>query len=69
MLLIRMTAKAKVLRLDQTKIDRARRILRTKSERETVECALDLVLAEDAIVRSHRRVKGTGGFTDIFKSA
>ena len=64
-----MAAKAKLLRLEQTKIDRARRILQTKTERETVERALDLVLAEDVIVRSHRRVKATGGFRDIFGSA
>ncbi|MBI4517162.1 MAG: hypothetical protein HY699_15255 [Deltaproteobacteria bacterium] len=61
-----MTTKAAVVRLSQTKIDRARRILRTKTQRETVERALDLVLAEEAIVRPHRRVKAVGGFTDIF---
>ena len=61
-----MAPKAAVVRLSQTKVERARRILRTKTQRETVERALDLVLAEEAIVRLHRRVKAVGGFTDIF---
>ena len=64
-----MAAKGTLIRLSQTKIDRARRILRTKTQQETVERALDLVLAEEAIMRTHRRVKGVGGFTDVFGAA
>jgi hypothetical protein len=64
-----MAAKAALIRLSQTKIDRARRILRTKTQQETVERALDLVLAEEAIIRTHRRIKGVGGFTDVFSAA
>ena len=64
-----MAAKATLIRLSQTKIDRARRILRTKTQQETVERALDLVLAEEAIIRTHRRVKRVGGFTDVFGTA
>jgi len=64
-----MAAKAILIRLSQTKVDRARRILRAKTQQETVERALDLVLAEEAIVRTHRRLKGVGGFNDIFGTA
>jgi hypothetical protein len=54
------------LRLDQRKIDAAKRLLRAKTERETIERALDLVLAEAPILRAHARVKAVGGFVDVF---
>jgi len=63
---LNMAIRHKHLTLDQGKIDRARRLLRTKSERETVERALDVVLAEEPILRAHRRTKGTGGFIEVF---
>ena len=56
----------KHLKLDQSKIDRARKILGAKTEQETVARALDLVLAEGRIVKVHRRLKGVGGFEDAF---
>jgi hypothetical protein len=56
----------KHLKLDQTKIDRARKLLGTKTEQETIDRALDLVLSEEAIVKAHRRLKGVGGFEDVF---
>lgn len=52
----------KHLKLDQTKIDRAKKLLQAKTEQETIERALDLVLGEEPIVRAHRRVKAVGGF-------
>jgi hypothetical protein len=54
----------KHLKLDQTKIDRAKKLLGVKTEQEAIERALDMVLAEEAIVRTHRQVKGIGGFED-----
>jgi hypothetical protein len=39
----------------------ARRILLTRTGRETIERALDLVLAEALLVRVLRRGNGTGG--------
>jgi hypothetical protein len=36
----------KHLKLDQSKIDRAKKLLGAKTEQETIERALDLVLAE-----------------------
>ena len=52
--------------LPRARLAAARRLLRTKSERETVERALDVVLAEEPILRAHRRTKGTGGFIEVF---
>jgi hypothetical protein len=57
----------KHLKLDQSKIDRAKKLLRTKTESETIERALDLVLGEEPILKAHRKAKGVGGFESIFK--
>jgi hypothetical protein len=64
-----MAIKHKHLRLDQTKIDRARRVLRLRTEQETIERALELVIAEEPILRAHRQVRGIGGLTDVFGSS
>jgi hypothetical protein len=61
-----MALKHKHLRLDQAKIDRARRVLRVRTEQETIERALELVIAEEPILRAHEEVRGIGGFTDVF---
>jgi hypothetical protein len=65
-----MAIRHKHLKLDQTKIDRARRLFGVKTEQETVERALDLALAEDPIQRAHRKVRGAGkgsdGIADVF---
>jgi hypothetical protein len=58
--------KHKHLKLDQSKIDRAKKLLGAKTEQETIERALDLVLGEEAIPEVHRRVKSVGGFDTIF---
>ena len=52
----------KHLKLDQAKIDRAKKLLGAKTEQETIERALDVVLAEEAILRAHRRLRRVGGF-------
>lgn len=56
----------KHLKLDQTKIDRARRLLGVRTEQETIERALDLLLSEEALLRAHRRVRKVGGFENVF---
>ena len=63
---VNMAIRHKHLKLDQTKIDKARRLLDVSTEQETVDRALDLVIAEDAILRAHRKVKGVGGMVDVF---
>jgi hypothetical protein len=57
----------KHLKLDQSKIDRAKKLLGAKTEQETIERALDLVLAEGTIVSAHRRVAAVGGFEERFR--
>lgn len=61
-----MALRHKHLRVDQRKLDRARRFLGARTERETVERALDLLLGEERIVRATRRVGGVGGVEDVF---
>lgn len=57
----------KHLKLDQSKIDRAKRLLGTTTEQETIERALDLVIAEAPILQAHKRVKKVGGIEDVFR--
>lgn len=57
----------KNLRLTQEKIDRARKILGTKTETETVEQALDLVAFRKEVVEGIGRIAGTGALRDIFE--
>lgn len=60
------TTTRKNLRLTQEKIDRARRILGTKTETETIEQALDLVAFRQEVVEGIDRIAGTGALRDIF---
>ncbi len=57
----------KHLKLDQSKIDRAKKLLGTKTEQETIERALDLVAAEGRILKAHRKLGVVGGFEDVFR--
>jgi hypothetical protein len=61
-----MAIRHKHLKLDQKKLDRARKLIRAKTEQETVERALDVLLGEAPILRAHRKVKGVGGLVDVF---
>jgi len=64
--IVNMAIRHKHLKLDQTKIDKARRLFGVKTEQETIERALDLVIAEEPILRAHRKVRNAGGLSDIF---
>lgn len=61
-----MTIRHKHLKLDQDKLDKARQVLGLATEQETVESALDMVLAEQEIVEAHQGARGVRGFTDPF---
>jgi hypothetical protein len=63
---VNMAIRDKHLKLEQTKLDRAKKLLRAKTEQETVEKALDVLLGEEPILRAHRKVRGIGGFVDVF---
>lgn len=54
----------KNLRLSQAKIDRAKRILGTKTETETVEQALDLVAFRKEVVDGLEGLAGSGLLRD-----
>jgi hypothetical protein len=58
------TAVRKNLRLSQSKIDRARRILGTRTETETIEEALDLVVFRQEVVEGLQKISGTGILRD-----
>lgn len=56
----------KNLRLNQAKLDRARRILGTATETETVEQALDLVAFHEEASSGVRRLAGSKILRDPF---
>jgi hypothetical protein len=64
--IVNMAIRHKHLKLDQRKIDKARRLLGVRTEREALDRALDMVLAEDRIVRVLKRGRAIGGFEDPF---
>ena len=64
---VNMAVRHKHLKLDQRKIDKARRTLGAKTEQETLDRALDMVLADDRIVRVLKRGRAMGGFEDVFR--
>jgi hypothetical protein len=59
----------KNLRLSQSKIDRAKRILGTKTETETIEQALDLVAFRQEVVSGLEGLAGSGIVVNLDDSA
>ena len=57
----------KHLQLDQEKLDRARRILGAKTETETLDRALSIVVSEADIDRTLRKVRGKGRIRKVFR--
>jgi hypothetical protein len=64
-----MSIRHKHLKINQQKLDRARTLLRLETEQETIDRALDTVLAEQTIVRPHRKVRAVGGLVRAFGRA
>lgn len=64
-----MSIRHKHVKIDQAKLDRAKRILRLATERDTIDRALDAVLAEETLVRAHRKARRVGGMVNVFGSA
>jgi hypothetical protein len=56
----------KHVQLDQRKLDRARRALGARTETETLDRALDLVVMEADIDRVLRTVRGKGKLRAVF---
>lgn len=59
----------KNMRLTQAKIDRAKKILGTRTETETVEEALDLVAFRREVIDGIERIAGTGALRDVYEDA
>jgi hypothetical protein len=57
----------KHLELDQGKLTRARRILGAKTETETLDRALDLIVSESEIDAALRKVRGKGRLRKVFR--
>lgn len=57
----------KHVQLDQGKLNRAREILRAKTETETLERALDIVVSEAEIDTVLKKVRGKGRIRKVFR--
>jgi hypothetical protein len=61
-----MAVRHKHLKLEQTKLTRAKRLLGAKTEQETVERALDVLLGEEQVLKALRKSRAVGGLVDVF---
>lgn len=59
--------KHKHVRIDQVKLDRARRLLAARTETETLDRALAVVVAEGEIDKTLRRLGGRGSLKRVFE--
>jgi len=56
----------KHLRLNQRKLERVKSVLRSATETEALESAMDLVLREAEILKTLRRIEGKGHVKRLF---
>ena len=63
----RATFRHKHIRIDQAKLDKARRVLDAATETEALDRALTLVVDESEIDAVVRKGKGKGAFKKIFE--
>ncbi|OFV89847.1 MAG: hypothetical protein A3G76_13945 [Acidobacteria bacterium RIFCSPLOWO2_12_FULL_65_11] len=61
------TVRHKHIRIDQTKLDKARRVLAAATETEALDRALALVVSEADIDAALRQVAGRGRLKKIFR--
>jgi hypothetical protein len=52
--------------MDQKKLDEARRVLKTATETETIDAALDEIAFRHGLVAGMRALKRAGGLKDLF---
>ena len=55
----------KNMRISQEKLDRARKILGTKTETEAVDAALDMIAFREEVLEGVRRIAGSNSMRDI----
>lgn len=60
------TVRHKHIRIDQAKLDKARKILAAATETETLDRALRLVVSEASVDRALRQVAGKGKLKKTF---
>jgi hypothetical protein len=56
----------KNVNIDQTKLDRVRKLLGTETETEAIDQALDMILFREELVQGIERIAGTGGVQNVF---
>lgn len=61
-----MALRHKHLKIDQSKLDRAKQLLKLPTEQETIDRALDAILADEVIVKAHAKLRGVGGIEDVY---
>jgi hypothetical protein len=56
----------KTIMLNQENINRASKLLNAKTEKETVNRALEIIVEEENIINVHREIGGAGNIGKIF---
>jgi hypothetical protein len=56
----------KNVNIDQTKLDRVRKLLGSSSETEAIDQALDMLLFREEVTAGLARLAGSGGIVDAF---
>lgn len=57
----------KNVNIDQTKLDRVRKLLGTETETEAIDQALDMILFREELVQGIERIAGIGGVENVFE--
>ncbi len=57
----------KTLFLNESFVRKARKILKTKTEKETVNRALEIVIEENEIIQAHKAVANAGHVEMVYK--
>ena len=52
--------------MDQKKLDEAKRVLKTETETETIDAALEEIAFRHGLVEGMRALKRSGGLKDLF---
>lgn len=52
--------------MDQRKLDEAKRVLKTETETETIDAALDEIAFRHGLINGMRALKRSGGLKDLF---
>jgi hypothetical protein len=52
--------------MDQKKLDEAKRVLKTATETETIDAALDEIAFRHGLIDGMRALKSAGGLADLF---